>query len=121
MLSNARTPKLYRQVPVRDRDTEAEIGMYQFLSTLKIPYKSKHPIKIGDKNYELDILMVKDTEILCLEINGPYHKIDRDEERDQALLKLGIETIRFTNKEAIFLARTASRLLKLLEFSKKLR
>ena len=113
----ATLPKLHRQVPARHGDTDAEVAMYQFLSTLKIPYISKHQVKVGDKSYELGILLVKHGESLCLEIDGPYHKIDKDAERDEALSKLGIETLRFTNKEALFLQRIAPRLQKLLRFS----
>lgn len=74
----------------------------KFSSLLKEqPYKVYEQafFKIGDKSYFLDFFLPELN--LAFEINGSVHKknMDKDFERDLDFKKIGIKTIRFTNRE----------------------
>jgi hypothetical protein len=53
---------------------------------------SEYPITLGGKQYKLDCFLPD--YLVAVEIDGPYHSRKRDLERDAALNRIGIPTLR---------------------------
>ena len=82
---------------MRNKPTEAEELLWQYLraSRLGIKFRRQHPV--GD--YIADFVCLE--KHLVIELDGKCHEQDkeRDRLRDNELLKLGYRTIRFTNED----------------------
>jgi cyclase len=85
---------------LRNKPTEAESFLWNFLSGNKlneIRFKRQHPVLY----FIADFYCHKAK--LIIEIDGGYHQIPEqylyDTNRDEELEKLGLKTIRFTNKQ----------------------
>src|SRR5213594_2101262 len=79
--------------------TSPHLRLLQALAKTRLPYLSEVSIPAGNgKTYQADILIGKH---LIVEVDGPIHlkHIQKDDDRDGELKKLGYRTLRFTNKD----------------------
>lgn len=96
------TPSVFRNAQkLRDKMTEPELKLWEFLRTKPMGFKFRrqHPIA----GYVLDFYCHKLR--LSIEIDGGYHlkkeQKEKDEERTKYLEELGISEIRFTNVQVL--------------------
>ena len=88
---------------LRNKQTEAEQFLWDYLKYVDIPgirFKRQHPILY----FIADFYCHKAK--LVIEIDGGYHNIPKqylyDQNRDSELEELGLNVIRFTNKQVLF-------------------
>lgn len=85
----------------RQFPTQAESLLWQYLRREDRAWRFKRQHIIG--NFIADFVSLE--KALVIEVDGGYHQEDeqmeRDEERTQALERMGFEMIRFTNEEVL--------------------
>lgn len=93
----------YRKANI-ERNNENELKMKNILDNLKIEYEYQKILKVGCKFYIADFYIPKNNVII--EVDGGYHNssdmLIKDRERDIALAKYGILTLRFSHNDELF-------------------
>ena len=85
---------------LRKQATPAESVFRAHLAALGLPYRFQHGF-FKPKHRVVDFYLPEQK--LIVEIDGPYHDVDRDLSADEALARLyGVRILRLTNEQVLF-------------------
>ncbi len=99
-------------MPDTSEYTKGELRMFPIIVGLKVPFGSQEPIFVEGKTFKVDFLIMH---AIVVEVDGTSHsKTSReikDEHRDEAMKKMGLRILRFTDEETFLSKMSATRIL----------